>query len=34
VESGDSGEEENLDKYETDFIDDADPDNNDGCAIY
>jgi hypothetical protein len=24
VESGDSGEEENLDKYETDFIDDGD----------
>jgi hypothetical protein len=31
VESGDSGEEENLDKYETDFIDDGDElDNGDG----
>ncbi|KAJ7829000.1 hypothetical protein B0H14DRAFT_2594315 [Mycena olivaceomarginata] len=30
VESGDSGEEENLDKYETDFIDDGDPDHDDG----
>ncbi|KAJ7884649.1 hypothetical protein B0H14DRAFT_2564354 [Mycena olivaceomarginata] len=33
VESGDSGEEENLDKYETDFIDDADHDNDDGTPI-
>ncbi|KAJ7724347.1 hypothetical protein B0H14DRAFT_3519650 [Mycena olivaceomarginata] len=33
VESGDSGEEENLDKYETDFIDDADHHNDDGTPI-
>ncbi|KAJ7715695.1 hypothetical protein B0H14DRAFT_3522544 [Mycena olivaceomarginata] len=34
VESGDSGEEENLDKYETDFIDDGDElDNGDGSPI-
>jgi hypothetical protein len=33
VESGDSGEEENLDKYETDFIDDGDPDHDDGCVF-
>ncbi|KAJ7898694.1 hypothetical protein B0H14DRAFT_2557184 [Mycena olivaceomarginata] len=32
VESGDSGEEENLDKYETDFIDDGDPDHDDGFS--
>ncbi|KAJ7765980.1 hypothetical protein B0H14DRAFT_2633323 [Mycena olivaceomarginata] len=33
VESGDSGEEENLDKYETDFIDDGDPDHDDGSVF-
>ncbi|KAJ7835563.1 hypothetical protein B0H14DRAFT_2590198 [Mycena olivaceomarginata] len=32
VESGDSGEEENLDKYETDFIDDGDPDHDDSFS--
>ncbi|KAJ7788617.1 hypothetical protein B0H14DRAFT_3503969 [Mycena olivaceomarginata] len=33
-ESGDSGEEENLDKYETDFIDDGDDvDHDDGTPI-
>ncbi|KAJ7822653.1 hypothetical protein B0H14DRAFT_2598436 [Mycena olivaceomarginata] len=37
VESGDSGEEENLDKYETDFIDDGDdvdPDDGVPCQYY
>ncbi|KAJ7751856.1 hypothetical protein B0H14DRAFT_2635895 [Mycena olivaceomarginata] len=34
VESGDSGEEENLDKYETDFIDDGDDvDHDNGTPI-
>ncbi|KAJ7801010.1 hypothetical protein B0H14DRAFT_3490075 [Mycena olivaceomarginata] len=33
VESGDSGEEENLDKYETDFIDDGDDYSHPVAAI-